>query len=423
MEPTAPRSARVEIGSIFAGKYRVEEHLGASGRSAAYRALQIDLERPVALRLHDDLDGPSRDRFLREARITAEIHHPCVATVFDAGTTGDGVAYSATELLEGETLAERIAREGRLDAARAVEIAAGVCSALEAVHKKGFLHRDVRPSNVFLATRGDGVDPKLIDFGTAKRIEVDVPTLERITRRSLFGQRARSKAAHELAGTPQYLSPEQICGAEVDARADVYAVAATLYEALSGAPPFEAASTDELLRLVVTERPKPIAERAPDAAVPAALEKVVLRALSKDPNERYATAAVLSNALWSALAEARAARAPVETIPPPLPIAKGAPRWIAIAAIAATLIAAVLIFRARPKVAASSPPAPATLALSAAPAPPDPPEPAAAPEPTAGAQAALARPAPRAQKGRASASAAPSGSPPSYRLDDLKSPY
>ena len=160
-------------------------------------------------------------------------------------------------------------------------IAAGVCSALGAVHDKGIVHRDVKPSNIFLARRPDGgADPKLLDFGVAKRISVPPDTVRRVTKR--YGERHGTPAptaANMIVGTPRYLSPEQILGHKVDARSDVWALSATLYEALGGAPAFAGATLSELLEKIVVEAPAPL---APLGVAPA-LDRVLTRALAKEP--------------------------------------------------------------------------------------------------------------------------------------------
>jgi len=182
------------------------------------------------------------------------------------------------------------------------------------VHDKGFLHRDVKPSNVFLAKRPDGgADPKLIDFGIAKRVAISDDVRRRVN--TMRGMGGPATALDMIVGTPLYMSPEQIEGSAVDGRSDVYALGITLYEMLAGAPPFADDDLATLLTKIVVEDPAPLARAAPEAGVPAALDRAVLSALSKAPADRPATAADFAAALWSALAAAR--HSPDPAIPPP----------------------------------------------------------------------------------------------------------
>ncbi len=300
-EPPSGRGPRT--GSEIAGRYRLGKLLGKGGRGEVYAALQIDLDREVAVKLlaEADTDEDTRARFLRETRIAADLRHPCIVQIFDAGVDADGAPYCVMELLEGETLADRIEREGPFEPAEAVALVESLCLALQAVHDKGFLHRDVKPSNVFLARRpGGGADPKLIDFGIAKRVALNPTTERRVTTlRGLGGLKAT--ALNVIVGTPRYLSPEQILGTNLDARSDVHALAATLYEMIAGVPPFSSEELADLLAKIAVERPQPIARRAPESAVPAALDRAILRALAKDPAQRPATAADFARELRSAL--------------------------------------------------------------------------------------------------------------------------
>ncbi len=270
------------------------------------------------------------------------------------------------ELLEGETLASRLDRQGPMEPREAVAIVAGLCLALSAVHAKGFLHRDIKPSNVFLARRPDGgADPKLIDFGIAKRLAVTPETRRRVTTARGLGTPAAT-ALDLIIGTPRYLSPEQILGEPLDARTDLYALAVTLYEMLAGAPPFTALEFDALAEGIVLDPVPSLAVRAPERDVPASLDREVLRALAKQPNERPASAADFAAALWSALAEGRTTPSPL----PAPPLALRSRRWLVAgaAALLALLTVVLLQLRTTPRplaipappvsVAASSPPAP-----------------------------------------------------------------
>jgi eukaryotic-like serine/threonine-protein kinase len=419
---------------MVAGKYLLGPLLGKGGSGEVYRALQIDLDRDVALKLlvGGDRDPDARTRFLREARVGAEIHHPCVAQVFDAGVTEDGTHYFAMELLEGETLAKRLDRTGPMEPGEAVAIVAGLCLALETVHAKGILHRDLKPSNVFLSRRQDGgSDPKLIDFGIAKRIPVSAEMRRRVTTARGLGSPAAT-ALDIIVGTPRYLSPEQILGERLDARSDVYGLAVTLYEALAGTPPFELEEFSELASSIVLEPAQPLADRVPSRQVPAALDREILRALSKKPEARPASAAEFAAALWSALAEARHSPSPRPAPPPP----QEPRRALAIPIVACVLflLALVTVFALRGGPPRAAAPAPSATIAAAAPLPassdPGTGEPTSAsadPAPTARPEArakaprsprSAGRPAPAASSVTPAAAAAAG-----YRIDDLKTPY
>jgi serine/threonine-protein kinase len=416
-------------GRVVGGKYRILGRLGRGGRGEVFRAMQLDLDREVALKLVMDTDEDARARFLHEARVAARIRHPSVVEIFDAGVDADGTPYCAMELLDGETLAARIEREGRLAPADAVALVAGVASALTAVHAAGFLHRDVKPGNVFLARRPDGgVDPKLIDFGIAKRTEVEPDVARKVTLRGLGKVRGpKPTLPGVIVGTPCYLAPEQVTGDALDKRTDVYGLAATLYEALAGAPPFPLRDMGDLLIAIVTEVPQAI------AGIPAELDREVRRGLAKDPAARHASAADLAAALWAALATARisGSNPPAEA---PAPPSRGPLVFIAGAlALLATL--GVIRFGQR---APAPPPAPVIVAAAsptAAPAPPPSATSSIEPEGAATAPPQSPRPDPKAKGARPAAtsrapfapSAEPSPAPAptatSLRIDDLKAPF
>ncbi|APR75041.1 serine/threonine protein kinase [Minicystis rosea] len=411
---------------VIAGKYHLVELLGRGGRGAVYSALQAGLGREVAVKLIQDDDEDVRARFLREARIAAEIRHPGVVAIYDAGVDASGTPYCVMELLEGESLAARITREERIPAGEAVALVTTVAAALQAVHAKGFLHRDIKPSNVFLAKRADGgVDPKLIDFGIAKRITVEPEVVRRITTRRL-GKPPMPKPTEAgiIVGTPCYLSPEQIMGEKLDERTDVYALAATLYEALTGTPPFPPRAMLALLEAIVTEPPEPIAKRAPEADVPPALDREVRRALAKDPAERHASAADFSAALRAALA---GTRSEISTPPPPLPTTSRVPFLLVVLAAFAAVVLGVAFLRRSPTRPPSAPnvataiTATTTAMITSATLPPEPTTQAVSATPPA---SASAPPRPRSLRPVSQPTQTHAPAPaPNLRMDDLKVPY
>jgi eukaryotic-like serine/threonine-protein kinase len=265
------------------GRYRVDEVLGSGGMALVYRARDEELDRPVAIKvLADNLaaDEAFRKRFLREARLAAQLAHRNVVQVYDSGET-DGRPYIVMEYVEGETLAELLARRGRLSPAEAVELGLQVCSGLEHAHRAGLVHRDIKPRNLLI--RSDGL-LKIVDFGIA---------------RSARGTRLTETGS--VLGTAAYLAPEQAAGEEVTPAADVYALGVVLYELLAGRTPHTAESLTEFLAQG-HEQPIPaLRELTPE--VPEALEDVVMRCLARIPAYRPASAEVLAADLEAALAE------------------------------------------------------------------------------------------------------------------------
>ncbi len=290
----------------FAGRYRLEEVIGSGSVSTVYRAIQLDLNRPVAVKTleftADDTDELGR-RLRREAELGAKLRHAGVTQIYEAGVTDDGVHFIAMELLEGETLADRIERDGHFEPREAVELASLFASALGALHQLGYVHRDVKPTNLFLLAGDAGRMVKLLDFGAVRRIglepgaDADGVSGLRQTARPLTVQTTPGY----VFGTPQYMSPEQILGEALDERSDVYALAAVVYEMLTGSKVFFAGNATGVLELHLTAEPEPLASRAPNLAIPAAVDRVVMRALSKRADVRPPTAARFAEELWQAL--------------------------------------------------------------------------------------------------------------------------
>lgn len=278
--------------------------LGSGGMGVVYRARDRVLGRDVALKLvlpEHAGDTSARQRFLREARAAAVLTHPGIAAVYEAGDAaadepgGPAPLYIAEELVEGETLAERL-RRGPLNVDEVLRLGAEMADALGEAHARGIVHRDVKPSNLMVTPDGR---LKVLDFGLA-RLHVrggepgdsEAETLSRT-------------APGLIVGTPAYMAPEQIAGEAVDARADVYSAGCVLYELLSGRPPFTGASTGEVLRRSLTESPRPIEQLR--EGVPPVLAVVVARALARDPRERPADGRALAAALRGATSPPNAA--------------------------------------------------------------------------------------------------------------------
>ncbi len=271
-------------GSTFAG-YEVESVVGAGGIGILYRAIQVRLGRPVALKLVEPevaRDPVVRERLRREARAVASLDHPNVVPLYEAGEE-DGTVYIVTRWVEGTELGTLIHRDGPLEPGRAARVAAQIAAALEMAHEGGLVHRDVKPSNVIL-TSEDHV--YLTDFGLAKRAET-APGLTRVDR---------------MLGTVDYVAPEQIEGSEPDARSDVYSLGCVLFEMLTGDPPF-ADQKGGMAKMwaQVNAEPPSVRDRRPD--VPRALEDVIRRAMAKAPEARP-TAAAFRAAVLAAVGEA-----------------------------------------------------------------------------------------------------------------------
>ena len=261
-------------------QFQVGELLGRGGMGEVYSATD-KMGRRVALKVLASRlvqDRQHVTRFLQEARAVLALNHPNIVTVYDIGEA-DGIYYIASELIEGETLREALSRVG-LELARAVDIAIQVCTALVAAHDKGIVHRDIKPENVML--RGDGY-VKVLDFGVAKLTEQFSGTVH-----------AGAAAGEDLAtvaglilGTTPYMSPEQARGAHVDARTDVWSCGVVLYEMLGGQSPFSGGGTADVLARILEREPAPLAGRV--EGLPEDLQRIVTRALMKNPDDRYAT--------------------------------------------------------------------------------------------------------------------------------------
>jgi hypothetical protein len=270
--PSASTVVSLRDVNLFAGRYELGRLLGTGGTATVYEAQDRRLDRPVAVKLLPAVDAQPelRQRFVREARSAAAFTHPNAVALFDAGES-DGHLYLVMELVDGQSLAERLASDGRLEPAAAANVAASVLSALAAAHAVGIVHRDVKPANILLERNGT---VKLADFGIAKRHDADDVTI-----------------VGDVVGTPKYLAPELLDGAPATPSSDVYATGVVLFEMLAGRPPFDA-TTPLATALAHREHAVPdLATLRPD--VPANLTAAVNRAMAKDPAHRFASAAAM----------------------------------------------------------------------------------------------------------------------------------
>jgi serine/threonine protein kinase len=284
-----PDAAALQAGQVLAGKYRVERVLGAGGMGVVVAARHIHLDAPVALKFMTEealADQALVARFLREARATARLRGEHVIRVSDVGELDSGAPYMVMEHLQGQDLAALLASLGPPPIASAVEYAIQACEGLDEAHREGIVHRDIKPSNLFLTRRPNGTPCiKLLDFGISKSV--------RMLHASEF---MHSTSDHAVFGTPLYMAPEQMRAArDVDARADVWSLGASLYELLSGTVPFPADSIVALAYRIANEAPTPLRERRPE--IPHGLERIVMRCLERDCERRFPDARALATAL------------------------------------------------------------------------------------------------------------------------------
>lgn len=290
-------------GTVLEGRYRFEERIGAGGFAAVYRATHLPTGREVAVKVlrpqPGDEDGPRRERFRREGVYAVRVGHPNAVEVLDAGETPAGLSYLVMELLRGRPLSEELAAAGPLQPARAAQLLVPVCSALADAHRAGVLHRDVKPTNLFLHRGEGGEVVKVVDFGIARSTQA--------------GSQASLTTTGRLLGTPCYMAPERLLGTGDDARSDVYSLGVTLFEALSGRLPFDLGdgAVGRFIVACVTDPPRELSAARP--GLPAALCGVVMRTLSKRPEQRP----TLEEVAAALLAAAREEVAPPPAAPRP----------------------------------------------------------------------------------------------------------
>ncbi len=301
------------------GPYQVLSLLGAGGMGEVYRARDTRLERSVAIKvlpsdvLHDE---GVRIRFEREARAISSLSHPNICALHDVGRDGDD-SYLVMEMLEGETLADRIAR-GPLPLSQVARYGAQIADALAHAHRAGITHRDLKPGNIMITAAG----AKLLDFGLAKFVESSPSAISRAAHSETAVQPLTAEGT--IVGTFQYLSPEQLEGTEADHRADIFALGVVLYEMATGQRPFKGESRAILMRAILTSDPVPLRSLQP--AVPAALERIILTALEKRREHRWQTAHDVGRQLqWlsETSSSSEAATPPRRVVPAPI-LAAGA---------------------------------------------------------------------------------------------------
>jgi len=264
------------------GRYEIHSPLGAGGMGEVYLARDTRLDRSVALKILPDAVAADPDRmrrFEQEARTASSLNHPNIITIYDVDRSGS-TSFMATEFIEGSTLLERT-RAGPLGLAEVLNLSVQIAAALTAAHASGIVHRDIKPANIIL--RNDGL-VKVLDFGLAKLTGAGSPE-------SGGGDATRAHVETEsgvVMGTATYMSPEQARGQRVDARTDIFSLGVVLYELLTGHLPYEGTSIYEIVASILSDREAPPLSSY-SSAIPAELERIVGKALRKDPDRRYQT--------------------------------------------------------------------------------------------------------------------------------------
>lgn len=281
---------------ILGGQFQITKKIGTGGMGSVYKALQVDMNRDVAIKiLHPKLAGRKdlASRFRREARAMSQLTHPNTVKVFLYGQLeeelAEGSLFIVMEYLEGRNLNRAVKREGPLTVAQAATILIQVCGALQEAHNMGIVHRDLKPENIFLCRQGELLDfPKVLDFGLAK-----------VTERQMRPGSIQLTQEGMVFGTPEFMSPEQAQGKTLDARSDIYSLAVILYEAITGKLPFDARTPMEFIQKHVVEAPIPLNERLEGVTFPDDLWQTISVALAKSPDARQQSAMEFASALRS----------------------------------------------------------------------------------------------------------------------------
>jgi serine/threonine protein kinase len=305
MRPQDPFIGR----DILNGQFQILQKIGSGGMGSVYKAVQPAMNRMVGVKiLHPKLTNRKdlASRFRREARAMSHLTHPNTVKVFLYGELEDGSLYIVMEFLDGKNLNQVVRGEGALPMERALAILIQVCGALDEAHRVGIIHRDLKPENIFLTQQGGMKDfAKVLDFGLAKVTEREMrPGSLILTQEGM------------VFGTPEFMSPEQAQGKVLTASSDIYSLAVILYEVLTGKLPFEAKTAMEYIQLHVTAKPIALSERVADKTFPPLLDQIIARALAKNPEERFVTAADFGSAMQAVLAGQTQLSQSLQPLPP-----------------------------------------------------------------------------------------------------------
>jgi WD40 repeat protein len=307
-DPQAPSPAMTDVEVEKFGHHRVRALVGQGGMGRVYKAFDESLHRVVAIKVMAEAlaaSGPARQRFLREARAAAAVVHEHVVVIHEVNDAGT-VPYLVMQFVSGMSLQDRIDRTGPLSLVDILRIGMQAARGLAAAHKQGLVHRDIKPANILLENGVERV--KITDFGLARAVDDASITQSGV-----------------IAGTPQYMSPEQANGETVDHRSDLFSLGSVLYAMATGHAPFRASSTMAVLMRVCTEEPRPIRESRPE--LPAWLSEVIGKLMAKDRGKRYQTANEVAEELGEKLAEVQAG-ARVKAQPVPVPRGRRWPAWL-----------------------------------------------------------------------------------------------
>ncbi|MEL7060349.1 MAG: serine/threonine-protein kinase [Acidobacteriota bacterium] len=275
----------VDLQRVVANRYRLDQRLGSGGMGSVYRAHDQQRGHDVAIKILSDGDATALGRFANEARVGAALHHPAIVRILDNGALGTDGAFLVMELLDGETLARRLARDGRLEPRALTRLLDPVLDGIHAAHEAGLLHRDLKPHNLMVvADAAGGESLKILDFGLVK-LEEDLSESRRLTLQGM------------VLGTPAYMSPEQLGAEVVDRRSDLFALATIVVECLTGRPAFPAENLGALIRQITTA---PFRMRV-DTAEQTAVADVLRKALAKAPEDRYPDVKAFQDELMATL--------------------------------------------------------------------------------------------------------------------------
>lgn len=287
--PDAAKKANTDLmGRTFFGEYTIVKKLGEGGMGAVYLARQNIIDQTVALKVLHPKAAESDEivqRFYREAKVISMLSHPNIVRVFIFGRSEDNLLYLVMEFVKGRELRDRLDEQGAVDELMAIKIMKQACSALAEAHDLGIIHRDLKPDNILLTEfRGEQNFVKILDFGIAKLNEPDGAPQQQLTQAGI------------VYGTPEYVSPEQAQAKDLDRRTDIYSMGCILYELITGCTPFQGGNPVEILTKHVFETPPRPSEVA-SAPVAPGMEKLIMKALAKDPDERFDDAMEMFEAL------------------------------------------------------------------------------------------------------------------------------